>query len=166
DAELARRVRCLGNHGSVSKNLHQNVGRNSRLDALQAAILSTKLPHLDHWVEARRAAVMTYRDRLAGRARLLQAGSQGRSACHLNVVQIAQRDRVRARVEREGIRTGIHYPVPCHQQEAYKPYYTEPLPIAEQAASEILSLPLFPDITREQIAHVCDALGRALPNGR
>ncbi len=158
DGELARRVRSLGDHGrsAASRDLHEHIGTNSRLDALQAAVLSAKLPLLDRWVEARRRALAAYNRLLKGSGvRLVKGEQSAASACHLNVIRTRARDRVRAALEAKRIRTGVHYPVPCHLQDPYRAFYREPLPVAERSASEVLSLPLFPHITTDQIRHVC-----------
>ena len=165
DAELARRVRSLGDHGrsSASRDRHELVGTNSRLDALQAAVLSAKLPLLDKWVEARRSAVDAYNRLLDGSGvRLVKAEQPGASACHLNVVRIPARNAVRAALEARRIRTGVHYPVPCHLHDPYRAFYREPLPVSERSASEVLSLPLFPHITTDQIRYVCRSLRQIL----
>lgn len=166
DAALADRIRSLGNHGraAASKHLHDRVGTNSRLDGLQAAVLSVKLRRLDAWTRGRRRAMATYREGLAGgRARPVRLAAGADSANHLGVVRVPDRDVVRTALERQGIATGLHYPVPCHRQEAFAAFAGEPLPVAEQAAGEVLSLPLFPHMTRDQIDRVCAAVHAAEP---
>jgi dTDP-4-amino-4,6-dideoxygalactose transaminase len=167
DSELAERIRSLGDHGRprTSKHEHRLVGTTSRLDGLQAAVLSVKLPHLQRWTQARRRAVSDYRRLLFGsRARLVLAPPDGDSAHHLNAARVPHRDRVRSLLSGQGIATGIHYPTPCHRLEAYAAYCDGPLPVVERAASELVSLPLFPHISHEQVETVCDALRRALPS--
>lgn len=166
DAALADRIRSLGNHGraTTSKYLHDRVGTNSRLDGLQAAVLSVKLRRLDAWTQDRRRAMATYRDCLTGgRVRPVALAAGADSANHLGVVRVPHRDAVRQALERHGIATGIHYPIACHRQDAFAAFAGGSLPVAEQAADEVLSLPLFPHITRDQIERVCAAVHAVLP---
>jgi dTDP-4-amino-4,6-dideoxygalactose transaminase len=168
DALIAERLRSLADHGRTagSRHLHARVGRNSRLDALQAAVLSVKLSRLDGWNDRRRAAMDVYRRHLApDLVRAVELEARTQSAHHLNVVRIPERDGIRAALGRLQIDTGIHYPVPCHQQEGYRQYAAGPLPNAERAASEILSLPMFPHLRDEQIRYVCDRLNDLLEEG-
>jgi dTDP-4-amino-4,6-dideoxygalactose transaminase len=157
DSALAAKVRCLSNHGrsSTSKYLHKAAGRNSRLDALQALVLSAKLARLDGWNRARREAMSLYSEYLRDYAGgLVRPASESISAFHLNVIRVDDRLRVQADLLERGIETDIHYPVPLHRL----PFYGQDpssLPVAEQAADEILSLPLFPHMTSEQIEGVC-----------
>ncbi len=161
DAGLAATVRSMANHGRApdSKHEHPIAGRNSRLDTLQAAVLRIKLGKLDEWTDRRRVAVATY-DRhldpdLVG---TLEQDPRSRGVHHLHVVRVADRDRVRARLDEAGVGTGIHYPIPCHEQEPFRRYADGPLPNTELAAGEILSLPLFPHLGTEQIRYVCERL--------
>lgn len=167
DAALAARVRSLGNHGraAASKHLHEHVGTNSRLDGLQAAVLSAKLPRLRAWTAARRRVVARYRQELAGSpVRLVAEAADAVSAWHLAVVRVADRDAVRDALDEAGIGTGVHYPVPCHRQEAFAALAGGlRLPVAERAAGEILSLPLSPHTTDAQVDRVCAALRAAAP---
>lgn len=168
DEALAERVRSLANHGrsATSKHHHDQVGTNSRLDGLQAAVLSAKLPRLPDWTAGRRRAAARYAAALAGSAAVPVAVAEGaRSAYHLQVVRVAQRDAVRATLERRGIGTGIHYPVPCHRQTAFAAFADQALPVVEAAADEILSLPMFPHLTDVQVDTVCAALREAVAPG-
>jgi dTDP-4-amino-4,6-dideoxygalactose transaminase len=163
DAPLARRLRLLRNHGrgDGSHYEHLALGANSRLDALQAAVLSAKLPRLDAWVGNRRALARRYRAQLdGGPVRLVQDGPGAGHAYHLLVARVPAptRERVRQRLSQVGIETGLHYPVPCHLLMPYRGFQHGPLPVAEQAADEIVSLPLFPHMTVEQVDRVCAAL--------
>lgn len=161
--ELAGRVRALANHGrsdGSSHYEHETVGTNSRLDALQAIALSGKLARLDGWTQRRIELAARYRDRLNDTGvKLVSVAPQARHVYHLFIVRVAQRDRVRADLGRRGIQTGVHYPVPCHQQPPLRRFADGPLPVAEQAAQELLSLPLFPHMTDDQVDVVCEALG-------
>jgi dTDP-4-amino-4,6-dideoxygalactose transaminase len=156
DDDLARRIRSLGDHGrSTSHTRHDVVGRNSRLDALQAAVLTCKLPKLDEWNAARRHALSTYREMLPeGRIRPVRADPNG--VGHLNVVLVRDRERLREQLGRHGIQTGVHYPVPCHLQRPYRPFRTDALPVAEAAAPQLLSLPLFPHLGADDIRYVSE----------
>lgn len=153
---LAERIRSIANHGRTAGagHVHGLVGTNSRLDALQAAVLSAKLPRLPAWNQARRTSMAAYRDLLGPGVRLVRVDEGVDSTHHLNVVRVPLRDLVRQRLGSQGIETGIHYPVPCHLQEPYRRFAPDPLPVVEQAAGEILSLPLFPHITRRQVEYV------------
>ncbi|WP_432482036.1 DegT/DnrJ/EryC1/StrS family aminotransferase [Kineococcus esterisolvens] len=166
DAALARRVRQLADHGRAldSKYEHPLVGRNSRLDAVQAAVLSVKLPHLGSWNEQRRSASRQYAERLSGFSgvRLTEQSPGSESVHHLEVVRVPGRDEVRAALLAAGIETGIHYPVPCHRQAGYLQFPHQDLQVTEGSSPHLLSLPLFPGITGQQVDLVCDELLRAL----
>ena len=165
DAGLAERIRCLRDHGRTTGSHYQHAmaGTNSRLDAVQAAVLTAKLAHLDFWNQARRAVVDQYRDAFAdGPVRLLDDLPDARGVYHLAVARVVDRDRVQARLASLGVRTAIHSPTPCHRQPPYRRYATRPLPVAERAATQILSLPLFPHIGDEQVALVCKAMQEAV----
>jgi dTDP-4-amino-4,6-dideoxygalactose transaminase len=160
-ADLAERVRSLANHGRSrgAHHAHRLCGRNSRLDALQAAILSVKLPHLDDWNARRRRAAMRYRRLLRDKCcRPLRIDPRGTSAHHLEVLRVPGRERLLAELTSQGIGWGIHYPVPCHRQEPFAPYATDRLPVTERAARQVVSLPMFPTITRTQIDRVCESV--------
>jgi dTDP-4-amino-4,6-dideoxygalactose transaminase len=160
DAALADAIRVLANHGRPAgeAHVHSVVARNGRLDAIQAAVLSAKLTRLDAWNDARRAAVETYRELLSDRVRLVAVDDAATSAWHQFVVRLADRDGAMAHLQERGIGCGIHYSIPCHLQEPYRRYAETPLPVTEEAARTILSLPLFPHITELQIEYVCSAL--------
>jgi dTDP-4-amino-4,6-dideoxygalactose transaminase len=161
DPDLADRIRSTGDHGRRlgHKYVHDISGTNSRLDSLQAAVLSVKLRRLSAWNAARRAAMRQYAGRLAGTdATLVRVADGARSVHHLAVVQVDDRDEVATRMERCGISTGVHYPVPCHEQIAFAEYARERLPVCEESSKRILSLPLFPTISRAQIDWVCAAV--------
>jgi len=168
DQALADTIRSLGNHGRLAgaSHIHALAGRNSRLDALQAAVLSAKLPRLDDWNQARRTAVASYRRRLSPDVRMLRTGDDAGSTYHQCVVRVPDRDRVQAALGRAGIESGVHYPIPCHQQEPYRKFAAGPLPVAEQAASDILSLPVFPHITERQVAYVSSRLNEIVTRPR
>lgn len=161
DAALARRIRCLADHGRNSsiKGLHDLAGTNSRLDGLQAALLSVKLLHLDDWNAARRAAMRRYEHRLAGTPVVpVTVRPEAEPVHHLAVVQVEHRHVSVAALSRRHIGTGVHYPIPCHRQPAFAEWAREPLPVCEAAADRILSLPMYPTITSAQIDRVCSVL--------
>ena len=160
DAAVADSVRMFANHGRPpdAAHVHSILARNCRLDAIQAAVLSTKMARLESWNAARRAAVETYRQLLSDRVRLLTVEEPATSAYHQLVVRLEDRDGALKHLQDRGIGCGIHYPIPCHLQEPYHAYNGTPLPIAETAADEILSLPLFPHISESQVELVCRCL--------
>jgi dTDP-4-amino-4,6-dideoxygalactose transaminase len=160
DAALAERIRSLGNHGRPvgASHLHALLGGNSRLDALQAAVLSAKLPLLDAWNQARRRAVAAYRRQCGPAVRTVRVPEGAEPAWHQHVIRLELRDLVREGLARRGIATGVHYAVPCHRQEPYRRFAPDRLPVTEAAATEVLSLPLFPHLTERQIDHVARSL--------
>lgn len=162
DPDLADQVRALANHGRMSGSAHYEhvyVGRNSRMDALQAIALSGKLARITAWNDRRQQLAARYREQLIGTpVRLAATDPRAGHVYHLLVARVADRDRVQAELSDRGIQTGVHYPVPCHQQPPLRRFAGRPMPVAEQAAAEILSLPIFPHMTPDQVDVVCDAL--------
>ena len=168
DANLAARVRLLATHGRSPENRHAHVvdGRNSRLDGLQAALLSVKLASLDGWNDARRRAGAAYRARLcAAPVRLLDLHPDGEPVHHVEPVFCAGRDRIAALLAADGIATGLHYPIPCHRQEPFARFANDPLPVCERSAAHVLSLPMHPHLTDQDVAYVCDRLIAAVERG-
>jgi dTDP-4-amino-4,6-dideoxygalactose transaminase len=169
DFALADRIRSVANHGRSASDryLHDLAGRNSRLDTLQAALLSAKLRWLDV-SNARRAQVAAaYRDMLPQGCTPVSVQAGAEPVHHLAVVQVDDRRKVGDALTAAGIGWGVHYPIPCHQQPALATLHDpvpaiEQLPVAERAAGRILSLPMSPTLTIEQVARVCDVLGGAL----
>jgi dTDP-4-amino-4,6-dideoxygalactose transaminase len=165
--ELADRVRTLANHGrshGSSHYEHDFVGTNSRLDALQAIALTGKLARSEDWTQRRIELAARYRAGLSGLdLRLIDVAPAARHVYHLFVVRVARREEVRAELGARGIQTGVHYPVPCHLQPPLKRFADGPLPVAERSAGELLSLPLFPHMTDDQVDAVCGVLGDVLP---
>jgi dTDP-4-amino-4,6-dideoxygalactose transaminase len=161
DRALASRIRSLSNHGRSESDANWHVvdGGNSRLDAMQAAILSLKLPHLDAWTKARSALADIYRERLAPAAAigLIKQAPEAISAHHLQVVRVNERARVREYLASHGVATAIHYPVPCHRQPIFGSSGVR-LPVAEAAADEVLSLPLFPQLPEDTVEFVASTL--------
>ena len=164
--EVAARMRVLRSHGSARKYEHQVMGVNSRLDTLQAVVLSAKLRRLAGWNEARRAAAQRYHTLLAGLDDVVQPQTLdgNEHVWHLYVVRVPDRDRVLKELQAAGIGAGIHYPVPIHLSEAFAGlgYAEGAFPVAERAARELLSLPLFAEITAGQQEQVALALKSAL----
>jgi dTDP-4-amino-4,6-dideoxygalactose transaminase len=162
DDDLAERVRSLANHGRLpgAPHAHTELARNSRLDALQAGVLSLKLARLDEWNASRRVIDRAYRARLLGCAdlQLLKIPSACEAVHHQFVIQVRDRDFVRQVLAGRGIETGIHYPIPCHLNPPYSRFADHPLPVAEDAAARILSLPLFPHMTVNQVDAVTTEL--------
>jgi dTDP-4-amino-4,6-dideoxygalactose transaminase len=166
DTELADKIRMIANHGRSESNRHELVGVNSRLDTVQAVVLRAKLAHLAEWNRARQEAARRYDAMLAHlpavRRPSVAAGNE--HVWHLYVVRVGQRDQVLAKLRAAGIGAGVHYPVPVHLQPAFRwlGYQPGDFPVAEAAAAEVLSLPLFPGITTAQQEQVVTELERAL----
>ena len=160
DEELARTVRLLGNHGRATQSAsdYEIVGGTSRLDGLQAAILSTKLSRLDVWNDQRRRIVEWYDDQLPNGIRRVVSGPIEDSAPHLCVVRVADRDGVRARLAEKQIGSGIHYPDPVPRTRAFG-HVAGQFPVAERSADSLVSLPLWPGMTQDHVTRVCEALG-------
>jgi dTDP-4-amino-4,6-dideoxygalactose transaminase len=165
DAALVGRIRQLADHGrsQTDRYGHEVVGRNSRLDTLQAAALHVKLPVLDEANRARAAAVAHYRKSLPAWCVPVGVHPHAEPVYHLAVVQVPDRAATARALDAAGIGWGIHYPVPCHLQPAFARYALEPLPVAEAAADHILSLPLSPTLTNEQVERVSRVLDSAGP---
>jgi dTDP-4-amino-4,6-dideoxygalactose transaminase len=160
DPELGARIAALRQYGWKRHYISDEVGVNSRLDELQAAILRVKLAHLDAGNARRREIAGIYDGVLGVRAPKRRRGSE--HVYHLYVIRVTERDSVQARLRDSGVGSGIHYPVPVHLQPAYAgrvalgPSRCE---VTARAAGEVLSLPLYPELTDRQVAHVRDAIG-------
>ncbi|MEJ7708842.1 MAG: DegT/DnrJ/EryC1/StrS family aminotransferase [Pyrinomonadaceae bacterium] len=167
DPEVARLARMLRDHGSERKYTHEIIGYNFRLEGLQAAVLRVKLGYLDGWNELRRAHAARYRELLDGMDLDLPSDMPySHHVYHLYVVQTAERDALQAALGGIGVQTGIHYPVPLHLQPAYDflGHQRGDFPVAERLANRVLSLPMYPELTNEQLLFVADACAR-LKNG-
>jgi dTDP-4-amino-4,6-dideoxygalactose transaminase len=164
--EIAAKVRALRNYGSEVKYHHPEMGFNSRLDTLQAVVLGAKLKRLEGWNQARREAAARYDQLLAGVPGITLPGvAEGNEhVWHLYVVRVPNRDNVLKQLNAAGIGAGIHYPIPIHLQGSFKHFGLGPgsFPVAEKAANEILSLPMFAEITAEQQAAIAEQLKKAL----
>ena len=160
DPDIAEQCRMIRDHGQNAKYYHAVIGFNGRLDELQAALLKVKLPYLEEWLEKRRSLAQAYNDGLPDRYVKPQEMPWARHVYHLYVVRIPERDRLREWLERNGIGAGMHYPIPIHLQGAWHAYGEGEvsLPVTEKITKEILSLPMFPHMTKEQIEFVCDTL--------
>ena len=161
DPDLAARVRRLGNYGSEKRYVNQELGVNSRLDPIHAAVLGVKLKKLDQWNQCRAAIATFYTDALADTGLTLpHVPDWADPAWHLYVVQSTDRDRLAARLDEAGIQTLIHYPIPPHRQAPYAGMGLAEgsLPIAEALAKRVLSLPIGPHLTMDDAARVADAV--------
>jgi dTDP-4-amino-4,6-dideoxygalactose transaminase len=163
DAELAGLMLSIRDHGRMQSadghHSHAVLGMNSRLDGVQAVVLSAKLRRLEEWNRARRELMATYRELIdPDRARLVGELAGGQGVHHLAVVQVDERDKVRELLAEQGIGTGIHYPVPCHLMTPYAQYADGPLPVAEAAALRQLSLPMFPHLSVDDARRVAETL--------
>ncbi len=160
---VAEAVRKLRDHGSQMKHVPEMIGWNSRLDELQAAVLQVKLRHLDSWNTRRRSIAANYGELLAGLPVVPpQEPSCGRHVYHSYVVRLAERDRVKSHLDSHGIANAIYYPVPLHRTKPYLQDAADSLPEAERASRETLALPMFPEMTGEQICSVAAAIRQAI----
>lgn len=165
DDEIAHKARMIANHGQIAKNIHAIEGRNSRMDGIQGAVLSVKLPYLESWTEARRKHASRYHELLADLdIQLPIEPSYSRHVYHLYVVQVPNRDEVIARLKSQKIDTGVHYPTALPFMEAYKRFNHQPadFPVAYKQMSQLLSLPMYAELTDEMIEHVCKTLKQAV----
>lgn len=160
DKELADRLKLLRNYGQPQKYRHVMMGYNRRLDSLQAAVLRVKLPYLDQWNESRRRAAGRYNKLLEGAVGLRTPynAEESSHSYHLYVVQHPERDRLMSYLQDHGVASGLHYPIPVHLQPCYDGLGlgSGSLPVTEAVSSSVISLPMFAEITEEQIAYVCD----------
>jgi len=156
DRSLAERVRALRNYGQSEKYHHDLIGINSRLDELQAAVLRVKLPRLDEWNERRRRLAQLYKEILEQTDVVLPTErTYANHVYHLFVIRLAARDNCQRFLRKSGIQTQIHYPIPVHKQKAYAAFEdVKDLSVAQTICGEILSLPLYPSLTDEEVAYV------------
>jgi dTDP-4-amino-4,6-dideoxygalactose transaminase len=164
DARLAEELRVLRNHGSRARYHHHVIGYNCRLDDMQAAILRVKLKHLDRLNALRREKAQGYARRLAGSSLVLPSEhGKGTHVYHQYTVRTAKRDTVKAALDAAGIGSMIYYPIPLHRQEVYAPACPGlSLPHSERVAAEVLSLPMFPMLTDDQLDRISQAVLAAL----
>jgi dTDP-4-amino-4,6-dideoxygalactose transaminase len=164
DETIATKVRMLREHGQNQKYMHDIEGYNGRLDAIQAGILSVKLRHLPVWTEQRRACAIRYRQLLQAIPEIMlpEELPYGKAVYHLYVVRVQDRDELQRSLTQASIGTGVHYPMPLHLQKAYAwlGYAPGDFPAAERAAAEVLSLPMYPQLTYKQQDTIVEALQR------
>jgi dTDP-4-amino-4,6-dideoxygalactose transaminase len=161
DATLAEKIRVLRAHGSKVKYHHTDIGYNSRLDEIQAAILRVKFPHLDNWNDARREKARLYTSWLNGTAYITPCEApEQKHVFHLYILRSKKREAVMKELQQRGISTAIYYPVPLHLQEVYSSlgYRLGDMPVAEQATQEAFAIPLFPELTKEQMEYIVATL--------
>jgi dTDP-4-amino-4,6-dideoxygalactose transaminase len=161
DADLARRARSLRDHGRVDKYRHDELGTNARLDTLQAAVLLTKLRHLDGWNDARRRHARAYDAAFEAAEGIepIHVEPAARSVYHQYVVRVVDREGAVEALRRDGIAAGVHYPIPLHRQPALAGRHRAlNLPGAEKLADEVLSLPVYPELSDAQRDEVVGAL--------
>ena len=162
DVRIAERIAQLADHGRSDKFTHARVGSNARMDAIQAAVLRVKLGRLDGWNAARRRVAGWYDDLLRSRCDILlpRTAYAPEHVFHLFTVQLTERDAVRKSLSEQGIATGIHYPIPVHDQPAYRKFATggDALPVTSALCKRILSLPMYPELTRTQAERVAAAV--------
>jgi len=162
DKDVADKIMILRVHGSKQRYIHQVIGYNSRLDEIQAAILRVKLKKIDEWNEMRRKNASIY-NKLLNKLPVQLSKEAGKSHIyHVYTIQIKRRDECMKFLSENGISTAIHYPVPISAQEPYKylGYSESDLPNSYKVASEVISLPMFPELKREEIEKVCEAIKR------
>lgn len=158
DAGLAEKIRMLGNYGSREKYVHEIAGVNSRLDPVQAALLAVKLVHLEAWNDRRRDIARHYTEAFRNTELILPAPPKAADPVwHLYVVRSGDRDALQAHLARDGIQTLIHYPCPPHRQGAFRDDSLS-LPVAERLADEVLSLPIGPQMSADQVDRVIDSV--------
>jgi dTDP-4-amino-4,6-dideoxygalactose transaminase len=161
DEEVARHVRLLRDHGSDEKYHHKIIGYNFRLEGIQGAVLAVKLPRLDAWNNLRHEHAALYNELLKDSGLVLPAEmSYARHVYHLYVVRAEERDALQSDLNKAGVQTGIHYPIPIHLQPAYASlgHGRGSFPVAEEQSARVLSLPMFPELTDAQIKAVSDAV--------
>jgi dTDP-4-amino-4,6-dideoxygalactose transaminase len=165
DEAIADRLRALRDHAQSQRYHHEELGFNYRMDAMQGAVLDVKLRHLNSWNAARRSHAATYGELLSSLPLQLPAeGADRGHVWHLYVVLHPERDRLAADLDAAGVSTGLHYPIPVHLQRAYAHlgHSVGDFPVAEQVGAECLSLPMYPELTRNQLESVAAALNDAL----
>ena len=171
DETLARKMRMLRDHGQAKKYYHDMEGYNGRLDSIQAGLLHVKLKHLSSWNASRQERARKYDELLSAVSADIKTPfepSWSRAIYHLYVIQVENREAVQAALAREGIGTGIHYPIPLHLQKAYanQGYRAGDFPVTEMAAERILSLPMFPNLSEVDQARVVETLIRIVQESK
>jgi dTDP-4-amino-4,6-dideoxygalactose transaminase len=162
--ELAEMLRSLRDCGRKSKYEHIHIGFTSRLNTINAAIGRSQLKHLDSWNEQRRSLAKEYAKHLSGEM-LLKETDSGKAVYHLFVIKAASRDELAEYLKKEGIQTGVHYPIPIHLQPIYRKMFgfkEGMFPVAEEFAKHALSLPMYPSLGRENVRTVCEKINSFL----
>jgi dTDP-4-amino-4,6-dideoxygalactose transaminase len=165
DPKLAERLQSLRNHGSRVRYYHDEIGYNSRLDEVQAAVLNVKFKRIDTYNEGRRRSAASYTKHLSISGITPPSERPGcKHVFHQYTIRVRERDQVKKRLDEAKMSSMIYYPVPCHLQAAYQGLGMKPgsLPVTEQAAQEVLSLPMYPELTESQIMSVASAVKGAL----
>jgi len=166
DPEIDAKVRLYRHHGQEGKNIHSVIGYTDRLHNLQAALLDVKIEYLPAWNESRREAARLYDEAFLNdpAIRPITRKTDRESVLHLYVIRVKDRDEVRARLGEVGVESGIHYPIPLHLQPAYAHlgHGAGDFPAAEALATDILSLPMYPQITRQQVEYVVESVRNAI----
>jgi dTDP-4-amino-4,6-dideoxygalactose transaminase len=167
DPELQQKLRVFRDHGQTQKYYHTFIGWNCRMDGIQAAVLSIKLRNLEAGNLLRRGHAIQYNDAFAGLEDVLAPveADYARHVYHVYAIRVRDRDEIRRRLEEQGVGSAVHYPVPIHLQEAYSAlgYATGSFPVAEKLCNEFLSLPMFPELTLEQVKYVARAVRNSIP---
>src|SRR5262249_7895931 len=161
NAAFATRARALREHGSTQRYYHDEIGYNYRMEGIQGAVLGVKLKHLDAWTRDRRRVAHRYNELLADTPlQLPREADYAQSAWHLYVVRHPRRDELKKHLEANHVGCALHYPLPLHRQKAYAHlgYKEGDFPIAEKAARQCLSLPIFPELTEAQIQRVASVV--------
>jgi dTDP-4-amino-4,6-dideoxygalactose transaminase len=163
---IADKIRMLRDHGQNKKYFHDLVGINGRMDGIQGAILSVKLRHLEGWNNSRRKAAHIYAEKLEGAVGITLPGETvyAKHVFHVFAVRVRERDRLMEDLKKKGINCGIHYPVPIHLQRAYGDLCLKEgsFPVSERCAKEFVSLPMFPELTEDQIAYTARSIRESL----
>jgi dTDP-4-amino-4,6-dideoxygalactose transaminase len=169
DPEMAEKMRVLRDHGQVRKYRHNMIGWNCRMDGIQAAVLSVKLRRLENGNLLRRAHAEEYNRAFAATEEVVTPVEAGyaRHVYHVYALRVQDRDEIMFMLKEKGIQCGVHYPVPVHLQRAYRElgYGAGDFPVSEQTALEFISLPMFPELTKEQIGMVTLAVREAVTSG-
>ncbi len=161
DSDLATKIKKIRDHGSGIRYHHDYIGLNGRLDEIQAVVLRAKLPHLDKWNSIRRAHALRYNELLAESSVVTPIELPDNCPVyHLYVIKTQQRDELQAFLKKRGIFSGIHYPIPTHLQKAveFLGYAKGDLPVTEQTVSQILSLPMYAELTDDEIIYIAQAI--------
>ena len=161
DKEFDEKLKAYRHHGQTKKNIHEYIGYNYRLEAIQAAVLRVKLNHLNKWTEMRRKNAALYNEMLIDCDVVTPLEKPyNKHVYHLYVIRVKNRQKLMEHLKFKEIHTGIHYPIPIHLQESYRHLNCGKgsFPVAEKYADEILSLPMYPELSEEEISHVCNSI--------